>query len=368
MKKFFLLFFSVVHLCTYAQLTTTPNGGNKKAAVYERVGLTDVTIHYDRPGVKGREGKIWGQVVPVGFTDLGFGTSKSAPWRAGANECTTIEFSTPVKIEGRDLPAGKYGFFIAYDPASPTLIFSKNNTAWGSFFYKPEEDVLRVNVKPVPQPVSTEWLKYEFTDETESGATVALVWEKLRIPFKVETDLQKNQLDIFRKELVSEKSFQPGWQSWVQAAQYCLANKTNLEEALQWAEMAVSGVFIGQQNFTTLSTKANVLAALGRTDEAKATMQKALPMGQMTEVHVYARQLLQQKKTKEAFDAFKMNYDKFPNQFTTNVGMARGYSAMGDYKTALDYAQKALAQAPDAGNKASMENMVKKLQEGKDGN
>lgn len=357
-----------ISICSFAQLTTTPNGGNKKASVSELVGLTDVTINYNRPGVKGREGKIWGELVPVGFTDQGFGTSKSAPWRAGANENTTIEFSTPVKIEGRDLPAGKYGFFIAYDPASPTLIFSKNSSAWGSFYYKQEEDVLRVNVTPVPQTSSTEWLKYEFSDETASGATVALVWEKLRIPFKIETDLHKNQLDIFRKELVSEKSFNPGWQSWIQAAQYCLVNKVNLEEGLSWAEMAVSGVFIGTQNFTTLSTKAGLLNALGKTEEAKATMQKAIPLGQMTEVHGYARQLLQQKKNKEAFDAFKMNYDKFPDQFTTNVGMARGYSAMGDYKKALDYAMKALAQAPDAGNKGSVENMVKKLQEGKDVN
>src|ERR1700748_1327135 len=95
-----------------AQLTTLPSGGNKKASVSERIGITDVVIHYDRPGVKGREGQIWGKLIPAGYNDLGFGTSKAAPWRAGANENTTIEFSNDVKIEGQDLPAGKYGFFI----------------------------------------------------------------------------------------------------------------------------------------------------------------------------------------------------------------------------------------------------------------
>src|SRR5688572_25535096 len=85
-------------------LTVAPSGGNKKASVSERIGLTDVTIHYDRPAVKGREGKIWGQLVHTGFTDQGFGSSKSAPWRAGANENTTFEFSTPVKINGQSLP------------------------------------------------------------------------------------------------------------------------------------------------------------------------------------------------------------------------------------------------------------------------
>src|SRR5205085_10764468 len=98
-----------------AQLTTAASGGNKKAVVGERIGLTDVVIHYDRPGVKGREGKIWGQLIPAGYTDLGFGSSKASPWRAGANENTTIEFSKDVTIEGQPLKAGIYGFFVAYD-------------------------------------------------------------------------------------------------------------------------------------------------------------------------------------------------------------------------------------------------------------
>jgi len=127
MKKMFLPALLASVLFSNAQLTVLPNGGNKKASVTERIGLTDVTIHYDRPHVNGREGKIWGQLVPVGFVDQGFGSSKAAPWRAGSNENTIIEFSGPVKIEGQDLPAGKYGFFIAYDPGEPTLIFSKNS-------------------------------------------------------------------------------------------------------------------------------------------------------------------------------------------------------------------------------------------------
>src|SRR5687768_17499642 len=105
-------------------LTQLPSGGNKKAFVGEQVGLTRVTVHYDRPAVKGREGRIWGQLVPVGFVDQGFGNSKAAPWRAGSNENTTIEFSRDVKIEGQPLKSGTYGFFIAYDSLECTLIFS----------------------------------------------------------------------------------------------------------------------------------------------------------------------------------------------------------------------------------------------------
>src|ERR1700749_1636339 len=99
-----------------AQLTGLPDAGNRRATVSEGIGITDVTIHYNRPHVKGREGKIWGKLIPVGYTDQGFGPSKAAPWRAGANENSWIEFSTDVMIEGQPLPAGKYGLFVAYDP------------------------------------------------------------------------------------------------------------------------------------------------------------------------------------------------------------------------------------------------------------
>jgi tetratricopeptide (TPR) repeat protein len=353
-------------ISSFSQLTVAPNGGNKKAVTAERIGITDVTINYDRPGVKGREGQIWGKLVHEGFIDQGFGTSKSAPWRAGANENTTIEFSSPVKIEGQALPAGKYGFFIAYTPAECTLIFSKNTSAWGSFYYKQDEDVLRVKVKPVAMDKSVEWLKYEFMNETDNSATVALEWEKLMIPFKVEVDYVNLQLESFRRELVSEKSFNPGWQSFVQAAQFTIANNVDLEEGLAWADYSINANFVGQKNFQTLSTKAQILSKLGRQAEADAAMKEALPMGTMQQIHAYARQLLQQKKGKEAFDAFKINYDKNPNVFTTNMGMTRGYSAIGDYKKALGFAQKALPQAPDKNNKDNVERLIKLLQEGKD--
>ncbi len=348
----------------FAQLTTLPNGNNKQASVSERVGLTDVTIHYDRPGVRGREGQIWGKLIPVGYADQGFGTSKAAPWRAGANENTTIEFSNDVKIEGQDLPAGKYGFSIAYDPAECTLIFSRNSSSWGSFFYDPKEDALRVKVKPVALDNSVEWLRYEFLDQKENSATVALEWEKLRIPFKIEVDYIKTQLESFRRELRSDKGF--NWNAWDQAAQWCVQHNANLDEGLTWADYAIGGVFVGQKNFQTLSTKAQILVLQGKKDQADAIMKEALPLGQVNEVHQYARQLLTQKRTKDAFDAFKLNYDKHPDVFTTNVGMARGYSAMGDYKKALAFAQKASAQAPDKLNKDNMDKCVKMLQDGKD--
>ncbi len=349
----------------HAQLVTLASGGNKKASVSERVGLTDITIHYDRPAVKGREGQIWGKLVPAGFTDLGFGSSKAAPWRAGANENTTIEFSTPVKIEGQPLAAGKYGFFIAYDANECTLIFSNNNTSWGSFYYNEKEDALRVKVKPSATDKSVEWLKYEFSNETENSAVISLLWEKLSIPFKVEVDYVNEQIASFRRQLRTQTGF--NWEPWDQAAQWALQRNVNLDEALLWSDSATGINFGGGQSFQAASTKAQLLAKLNRGAEADALMKKMLPFASVQEMHQYGRSLIAQKKPKEAFDIFKMNYDKNPGVFTTSVGMVRGYSATGNYKKALELAQKALPQS-DAVNKPNLERMIKLLQEGKDVN
>lgn len=366
MKKIMTGLFALLLLqqTSNAQLTTVPDGGNKKAVVSEQVGLTDITINYSRPAVKGREGKIWGQLIPFGFNYLGFGPSKEAPWRAGANECTSIEFSTDVSIEGKPLPAGKYGFFIATGKDESTLIFSKNNTAWGSFFYNPAEDALRVVCRQQLMDKSEEYLQYVFTNQTSNGATIALQWEKWMFPFKVETDVKKNQAASFRRELQGEKGF--SWQAFVQAANWCADNNTNLEEALQWSESAITEQYIGEKNFRTLSTKARLLKLLGKQAEADAIMKEAVPLGTMMEVHGYARQLMGAKNIAAAAEIFKANYKKFPNVFTTNMGMARALSSEGKFKEALKYATAALPQAPDDANKSMVAEVIGKLKENKD--
>ena len=351
-------------LSASAQLTGPPDGGNKKASVSERIGITDVTIHYDRPAVKGREGKIWNGLVHTGYKDLGFGTSKAAPWRAGANENTTITFSTDVKVEGQPLKAGTYGLFAAMGTGDATLIFSNNTSSWGSFFYDQKEDALRVNVKTAPLNESVERLKYEFMDETDNSATVALLWEKLKIPFKVEVDFVKTQMEAFRNELRGDRGFK--WDNFVTAAQFAVQNNTNLEEALRWSDIATTPGFPGQKNFQTLSTKASVLNKMGKTAEADAIMKEAMPLASMQELHQYGRQLLQQKRAKEALDVFKMNAQRNPNQFTTYMGLVRGYSANGDYANAIKNAELAKPLAPNQPNKDAIDKMIATLKEGKD--
>ena len=366
--KKLLLAISALLLSTFSFsqiLFTIADGGNKKTTVSERIGITDVTLHYDRPAVKGREGKIWGELVPYGFTDQGFGTSKAAPWRAGANENTTISFSSDVMIEGKTLSAGTYGLFIAIEEGgSATYIFSNNSTSWGSFFYEPKDDALRVTVKTVALTESVERMKFEFMDEKENSATVALIWEKLKIPFKIEVDYIKAQLQSFRNELRNAKGFR--WEAWLEAVNFCVQRNTNLDEALQWSDYAISGPFIGQKNFRTLNAKASVLNKLGRAAEADALLKDAMPLATMQELHNYGRQLLRDKKPVLALEAFKLNAQKNPNVFTTNMGLMRGYSANGDFKNALKYAKAAQPQATDKVNKDAIEGFIKMLEEGKD--
>ena len=370
MKQFTFHFLSTL-LCvtlfvqSYSQnLTQLPGGGNKKAWVGERVGLTDITIRYDRPAVKGRQGKIWGQLVHAGYVDQGFGNSKAAPWRAGANENTVIEFSSDVKIEGQPLKAGKYGLFIAYDSMQPTVIFSNNSSSWGSYYYSEKEDALRVKVKTIAAPVSKEWLEYEFDNQTENTATINLHWEKLMIPFKVEVDYVKDQLESFKNELRTQKGFT--WMSWNEATQWALQRNVGLEEALLWSDSATSQTFGGNNQFQTWSTKGQLLAKMGKTTEADAAMKTAMPLASMTEMHQYARQLLQQKRNAEALEIFKLNASKNPNQFTTLMGLVRGYSANADYKNALKYAKLALPLSPNVANTTFLNTAIKTLGEGKD--
>jgi hypothetical protein len=156
-----------------------------RASVTQRLGTDcDITIDYGRPGVKGR--KIWGGLVPYGMSPGNqYSKNKPYPWRAGANENTTIEFNKDVLVEGKPLPAGKYGLHMIPGEKEWTIIFSKNNAAWGSFAYNQDEDALRVTVTPVKAPFE-EWLMYGFDDLAGTSATAYLRWEQLKVPFKIQ--------------------------------------------------------------------------------------------------------------------------------------------------------------------------------------
>jgi len=344
-------------------LTIEPDGGNKKASVSEQIGITKIEINYNRPGVKGREGKIWNtSIAHYGFIDQGHGTSYAAPWRAGANENTTISFSHPVKVEGHDLLSGKYGFFIALGENESTLIFSKVNNSWGSFYYDETQDALRVTVKNQALDKSVELLKYDFIDQTDSTVDIAMTWEKRKIAFRVEADRKKLQIEAFKSDFRITRPYY----DFMDAAYWCVRNNYELDQALAWMDRAIYFRVMGEKNFRSLSAKAAVLTKMNRLDDAKKVMDEAVPLGNMLDVHYYGRTLLNQNQPKEAFSVFKTNYDKHPEEFTTNVGMARAYSSLADYKKALPYLKKALPKSPDEMNKTRVQEMIAKLEKGED--
>jgi tetratricopeptide (TPR) repeat protein len=360
-------------VAAYGQsITLPPDGDNERAEVAQQIGMVRAAVDYHSPDVHGpngedRRGKIWGGVVPWGMHDLGFNNRKG-PWRAGANENTVFTVSHPVSIEGKPLAAGRYGLHMLAGEGEWTIIFSKNSSSWGSFSYDQSEDALRVTVKPEKAPYR-EWLTYDFTDRRPDRATVALLWEELRVPFTITVpDPQALYIDNMRLELRNAAGFR--WQSWQAAAQYCLQQNRNLPEALTWAETAITLPGIGQTNFATLSTKAQILAKMSRTEEATAVMAKALDLPGTTvfEIHQYGRQLLAQGKPKDALAVFETNAKRFGDTWPVHVGLARGYSATGDYKTALKHAEFALPQAPDDINRKSLTDAVARLKQGQDMN
>jgi tetratricopeptide (TPR) repeat protein len=376
MRRTLIASLAAVTLCaTFAAaqgLSVPPSGDNQKASVSQNIGLVKVTIDYSSPDVhaptgEDRRGKIWGGLVPYGLVNLGFGTCKECPWRAGANENTVFTVSDDVKVEGQPLRAGSYGLHMIPGQEDWTIVFSNNSTSWGSFFYDPAEDALRVKVKPSKNEYH-EWLTYEFTDREPDKATVALKWEDLQVPINITVDDPTTKyLARIREELRDSPGF--SWTNWVAAAQYALQAKRP-NDALEFADAAVNRQFIGQENFQTLNTLATAQEAAGKTAESKATRDKAMnhATAAAIDLHQYGRQLLTQGKKEEALKVWELNAKRHPNMWPVNVGLARGYSAVGRYKDALKYAKLASVQAPDDVNKKSLEAGIKKLEQNQDWN
>lgn len=356
---------------SWSQGITLPQASNA-AEIKQTIGISTIKISYARPSVispqgQDRTGNIWGNIVPYGFNNLGFGTATAAPWRAGADQNTIIELSHDVKVEGLSLPSGKYGFHVAvFEDGKVTAIFSKKSTAWGSFFYDEKDDALRVDVQSVEIP-QTNLLTYSFIEANSSDAVLVLDWEKKRIPIKFSFDTP----ELVYQNIKSELETSPGFtlNSWTQAANYLVTNNIHLDEALAWANSAVEGQFFSQKNFQTLSTKASVLNAMGNQSEAIKVMDEALehPTATINNYYAFGRQLISQKQDAKALEVFKKANKKWPENWLAPHGLARGYSAAGEYSKALKYEKEAYAKAP-AGSKQFIEGYLKSLEDGKDFN
>ena len=346
------------------EVTLPPSGDNQFGSVTQGIGLVRVTINYSSPNVhapdgKDRAGHIWGELVPYGLYDLGFNNCKQCPWRGGANENTEFIVSHPVKIEGQPLPAGAYGLFFIAGKDEWTVIFSRNHLSWGAFWYDPAEDQLRVTVKPAECEYH-EWLTYDFIDRETDHATVALEWERLRIPIRITVDdMPGLYVENLKQEFRNAQSFK--WQNFREAAIFCLTSKAHLDQGLIWAQRAVSDPANGVENVQTLAVLAELQLANGMKAEGEKTLERALARADATPVDLHAIARFQQMSGNSALASriFFTNAKRFPNQWPVNVGLARAYAIAGDSAKAVVFARKALAQAPDEGNKRNLEGLIK---------
>lgn len=227
------------------------------ASLKQTVGVTDISVIYSRPGVKGRD--IWGKVVA--YNEL---------WRAGANLSTMLEISDDVKIEGQKVPAGKYSIFLI--PAQQgewTLVVNKAVNLAGTNGYKQEEDVFRAKVKPVAQPTSTEWLEYTINDLTDSSATLTLAWEKLRIPMKIEIATSELSFSKARNVVAAGQAANIGF------ANYALQTNSNLEEAMKMVDASIAV----QESYRNHVLKARLLEKMGKKADAVKFLEKGITLG-----------------------------------------------------------------------------------------
>lgn len=342
-----------------AQSVTTPRAVVPASEMTQTIGISTVNVKYSRPRVtlrgNDRTGQIWGTLVPWGFDATTFVDGSNIPWRAGANENTTITFSDDVKIEGKDLKAGTYGLHMAiYEDGKAIVIFSNNSSSWGSFYYKEAEDALRVDVQ-TQDIAHTEVLTYDVIAMDNTSATIALKWEKKAIPFKVEYDVHSIVIANFKDELRSIPGF--GWQGLNQAANYCAQNNVELEQGLVWVDRSIANT----KNFNNLSTKGQLLTAMGKTAEAQTILDESVAIANVGQLNFLGYQMLGQQKYDKAIEYFTLNAKRNPKNANCWDSLGEAYKTKGDNKNAIKYLKKSLSMNPAANVKANSIRLLKEM-------
>jgi tetratricopeptide (TPR) repeat protein len=300
---------------------------SQRATVGQTVGLTEIRITYDRPLVNKRE--IWGKLVPY-----------DSVWRAGANENTVIAFSSPVRVGGHDLPAGRYGVHMIPTASEWTVILSRQADAWGSFSYDPKEDALRVTAVPVAAPFQ-EALGYTLDDPGTGSLVATMHWEKLAVPFTVEVDHKRVVVDSLRQQLRGLGRF--FWQPWVQAAAWCAGNDVNLEEAAQWAQSSIAI----NENFTNLRVKATLLEKMGDATNAAQLRSRSFELATEPDINAYGYQLLGEGKVDSAIVVFQKNAKDHPKSWNVYDSLGEAYATKGDKRRAVEQYNKAREMTKD---------------------
>jgi len=297
LKRFFFFTFAILFAVTCAAPLASAQQApqirlprpSQKASVMQTVGVTDITITYSRPGVKGR--KIWGEPLPEQASVKGEATlddqnvrPKGAPivpwghvWRAGANEATQFVVTDEVLINGQKLPAGSYSLHTIPTRDEWTIVFNGVANQWGSFSYDPKKDTLRVKAKPQSVSENQEWLQYSIPVVTPNSATVVIRWEKVAVPFTVEVP---NVEALWRSKVEAAIAANPTNETIPLQVANAYANDDNWDEALKWIDQSIKV----KETFRNLSAKANILYAAGRKDEAFTVADQAIAKGKADKV------------------------------------------------------------------------------------
>jgi hypothetical protein len=346
---------SLLSTTAYAQgVITTPRTPSPAASVTQTIGISTVTVNYSRPSVRGRE--VWGALVPYGWNVQAFGAGNSAPWRAGANENTTITFTHDAKVQGHDVPAGTYGlFFVINKDNTGEVILSKDYKSWGSFWYDSKQDFMKANIQLREIPM-TEMLTYDFVNDDKTSAELVLNWEKKQFPVKVEFDVDKIVMDNAADQLKNTVGF--SWQGYSSAANYAFQNNINLDQGLVWIDQAIAQ----NRNFTTLSIKSNLLRTTGKTDDADKLMKDAIEISTENELNLYGYQLMtQQNQIDKAIEIFVLNTKRHPESANVWDSLGEAYVTKGDKEKAIANFKKSLSMNPPANVKANSEKFLKQL-------
>lgn len=338
----------------YAQGITVPRTPSPAATVSQTIGISTVSISYSRPSVRGRQ--VFGAaLVPYGWNVQSFGPGNSAPWRAGANENTVIELSHPAKIEGKDVPAGKYGlFFVINADNSGEVILSKDYRSWGSFFYDEKNDQLRAPIR-IRDIAHVEMLTYDFINLTKTTAELVLNWEKKQFPVKIEFAVDDIVMANATEQLKGPIGF--NWAGVNSAANYAMQNKVNLEQGLKWSEQAVAA----NKSFQTLQVKAGLLRALNRAPEADQVMKDALAVANENDLNLYGYSFLGRNEFDKAIEVLTLATTRYPTSANAWDSLGEACALKGDNKTAIKHFKKSLSLNPPAGTKANSEKYLKQL-------
>ncbi len=357
-KEFFQIAFLLIFLSylfsaeSIAQQNLPEERISPQASVTQHIGFAKIEINFSRPGVKGRE--IWGKLIPYGFApaEPPYGSGELMPWRAGADENTTLFLSHEGKINGNVVPAGTYSLFMIPGKEEWTIIFNKDHKAWGSYFYNPAKDLLRINVKP-QQSQFQEWLNFGYENLTPGSCEAFLQWEKIKIPFKIEFDKHKVTLEHYKDLLTGYAGFfQEGW---AQIADYCLNNNYNLNEGLVFINKSMQ---LGGNSFGNKMIKAQLLLATGKNDEGNKLFNSLLETAAENDLGTFGRQLINSGKFDDAVRIYETLVTKYPKSWSGFANLGRVYSAKGDKVKAKVNYEKALSLAPET-QKARIEALMK---------